>query len=27
VLETKNYEHIKNIVLGLEAEGFKIVSY
>ena len=27
VLETKNYEHIKDIVLKLEAEGFKIVSY
>ena len=27
VLETKNYEHIKQIVLSLEAEGFKIVSY
>ncbi len=27
VLETKNYEHIKDIALALEAEGFKIVSY
>ncbi len=27
VLETKNYEHIKDIVLALEAEDFKIVSY